>query len=94
MAEVGLERLRAQVAVVRTLTEQIDRFARPENTDQLTEHIVEEMARLGCRLLEAAASMTRPPSAGESGVVVRPAALTSEIVLSCAASRRASVRQG
>ena len=69
--ELQLARLRAQVAVVRTLADHIEHFARPDNTDGVSEQLIEEMARLGCRLLEAAASMTRALAPKESGVFAR-----------------------
>ncbi len=72
-AERRLARLRGQVAVLRTLMDNVDHFACAEDADGLSEQLVEEMARLGCRLLEAAASMTRPPPSAQSGVFLRPA---------------------
>jgi len=66
-----LARLRAQVAVVRTLADHIEHFARPDNTHGVSEQLIEEMARLGCGLLEAAASMTRALAPKESGVFAR-----------------------
>jgi hypothetical protein len=59
--ELRLVRLREQVAVVRTIADHIDHFAEPGNADGFSEQVLEEMARLGCRLLEAAAAMTRAP---------------------------------
>jgi hypothetical protein len=59
--ELRLARLREQVAVVRTIADQIDHFAEPGNADGFSEQVLEEMTRLGCRLLETAAAMTRAP---------------------------------
>jgi hypothetical protein len=70
-AELRVARLRSQVAVVRALADQIEHFARSHNAEGLTEQLAEEMARLGYRLFEAAASLTRAPSPPESGVVDR-----------------------
>jgi hypothetical protein len=60
--ELWFVRLREQVAVVRTIADHIDHFAEPGNADGLREQVLEEMTRLGCRLLEAAAAMTRTPT--------------------------------
>jgi hypothetical protein len=70
-AELGLARLRSQLAVIRTLADHIEHLARPQDTDGLGHQIVEEMARLGCRLIEAAASLTQSPRSDESGVFER-----------------------
>jgi hypothetical protein len=69
-AELRLARLRSELAIVRALADHIDHLAGTEPVDGLCEQVVEEMARLGCRLLEAAGSLTRPRAEG-SGVFVR-----------------------
>ncbi|HEX3345251.1 MAG TPA: hypothetical protein VHS09_11795 [Polyangiaceae bacterium] len=64
--------LRAQVAVVRALADQVDWLSRVGETDGLPEQLIEELAKLGCRLLEEASSLagnSRP--AEESGVFAR-----------------------
>jgi hypothetical protein len=58
-ADLELARLRAQMAIVRTLAEHIEHFAQPEDTGGLSEQLVDEMARLAHRLLDATTSMTR-----------------------------------
>jgi len=55
--EVRLARLRAQIAVVRTLTDHVETFAQAVDAETLLEQIVEEMERLASRLSEAASSM-------------------------------------
>jgi len=70
-AELRLARLRAQVAIVRTLADHIEHFVRQADAGELSSQLIEEMARLGCRLFELAAPMTRSPRAEESGVFVR-----------------------
>ena len=55
-------RLKTQVAVVRTLTDQIELLASPRHEDGLREQFVEEMTRLGCELVEEAAELTRLPA--------------------------------
>jgi hypothetical protein len=70
-AELRLGGLRSQLAVIRTLADDIEHLARPQDSDGLGEQIVEEMARLGCRLLQAAASLTKSPRSDESGVFAR-----------------------
>jgi hypothetical protein len=71
-AELRLADLRAQLVAICALTDHIDRLARPENAHRLGEQTIREMGRLGCRLLEAAASQARMPRAEASGVFVRP----------------------
>jgi hypothetical protein len=57
-----LVRLREQVAVVRAIADHVDAFARPGDVDELGDQVIEEAARLGCRLLETAATMIRTSS--------------------------------
>jgi hypothetical protein len=74
-AELLLVRLRSQVAVVRTLTDQVERLSRPRGTSHtsgLGEQFVEEAVRLGYRLLEAAASIAAAPRSEASGVFAMP----------------------
>jgi hypothetical protein len=70
-AELRLAELRKELAVVRALADQIDQLARPGDTEGLHGQLVEEMARLGCRLFEAAAALTKSYPE-DSGVFVRP----------------------
>ena len=72
-----LARLRAQAAVVRTLADHVDHFSPLGGAADLSEQLIEEMARLGCGLLDAAASM-----ASENGFFA--AAISSEIESSTA----------
>jgi hypothetical protein len=67
-SDLQLVRVRSQVAIIRTLADRAERLARPIEADELDEHLVEEMAALGCRLLEAAASLTALRRCGESGI--------------------------
>jgi hypothetical protein len=71
-AELRLGGLRSQLALVRTLADHIEHLAGSQDADGLDKQIVEEMARLGCRLLEAAASLTESPRSDESGVFALP----------------------
>jgi hypothetical protein len=70
-AELRLARLRTQVALVRTLADEIERLSLERQVDGLGEQLVEETARLGCRLLEVASGMTEVPRPGDSGVFER-----------------------
>jgi hypothetical protein len=61
-----LVRLRSHIAVVRSLLDELDRIVPPSRSRQpegapleLRAQLVEELARLGCRLLESAAALTR-----------------------------------
>jgi hypothetical protein len=75
-AEVRLARLRSQAAIVHALADQVDHLSRAADAEGLGDQLVEEIARLGCRLLETAASLTGTTRRGDSGVFAR--ALTSE----------------
>jgi hypothetical protein len=68
-AELQLVRLRAQAAVVRALTDEVEQLTRAEEAVGVGDRLVEELARLGCRLFEVASSLTRSPAPPEvSGV--------------------------
>jgi hypothetical protein len=68
-AEAMLARLREQVAVVRSIADQVERLALAARTYGLTEQLVEEMARLGWRLFEVGSRVARTAEAGEGEVV-------------------------
>jgi hypothetical protein len=53
-ANPRLVNVRSQVAVVRALADQVEQLSRVADVDGLGPQIVEEMARLGGRLLDAA----------------------------------------
>jgi hypothetical protein len=69
-AELRLVRLRTQAAIVRTLSDHVERFAQPADADALSVQLIEEVAKMGQRLSEAAASLT-PPRSRESGIFQR-----------------------
>ena len=71
-AELRLADLRAQVAAVGPLAEHIERLTRHGDADRLGQQLMVEMARLGCRLLEAAAALSEAPTREGSGVFARP----------------------
>jgi hypothetical protein len=70
-----LVNLRSQAAVVRTLADQVEQLSRAADFDGLGGQLVEEMARLGCRLLEAAAALADASPVEDSGVFKRAATL-------------------
>jgi hypothetical protein len=70
-SELELARLRAQVAIVRTLADHIEHFARPGDAEGLSDQLIEEMARLAHRLLVATASMPESARAEDSGIFSR-----------------------
>jgi hypothetical protein len=74
-AELWLARLRTQLAVVRALADQIEVAASPRHVNGFGEQLIEEMARLGCRLFEAAAELTRTPAPEDTGVFNRRPAM-------------------
>jgi hypothetical protein len=67
-----LAHVRSQVAVVRAVADQIEHLSRREDGDGLDAQLIEEMTRLGCRLLEAAAFLAESRS-DDSGVFARRA---------------------
>ena len=61
-----LEEVKAQVAVIRTLLDEVERFVHmTQMAHSLGEQLVQEMDRLGCLLLGAASSVAR--ALGEPG---------------------------
>ncbi|HEY3820667.1 MAG TPA: hypothetical protein VGL81_26055 [Polyangiaceae bacterium] len=66
-----LSALRSQVAIVRALADQVDRMSRLDEADGLRDQLIEELARLGCRLIEEASSMAGPARPEDSGVFER-----------------------
>ncbi|MBX3234165.1 MAG: hypothetical protein KIT84_40130 [Labilithrix sp.] len=50
--------VRSQIAFVRTLLDEVERATKSSTTEPLSEQVVEELARLGCRCLELAAMLT------------------------------------
>jgi len=70
-AEHRLAGLRRQAAVVRTIADHVGELARPRDAEGLRAQLVEEMARLGCRLLEAAAALSESPRRPDSGILAR-----------------------
>ena len=54
----ALSSVRSQAAFVRALLDEVERVAPPGSEDAVTEQLVEELARLGCRFLEVASALT------------------------------------
>jgi hypothetical protein len=50
--------VRSQAAFVRTLLDELERVAPPGVDDAVSEQLVEELARLGCRCIELASALT------------------------------------
>jgi hypothetical protein len=59
------------VAVVRALADQVERVSRAADVDGLGTQIVEEIDRLGCRLLDVAALLAEASPAERSGIFTR-----------------------
>jgi len=70
-AELRLARVRSQVAVVRAIADQVEYLSRAGEAAALGDQLIEEMARLGCRLVETAGSLAGSPRCEESGVFAR-----------------------
>ncbi|MGA3120728.1 MAG: hypothetical protein ABSF69_08170 [Polyangiaceae bacterium] len=70
-ADTRFVRLRSQAAVVRALADHVEHLSRVADADAVGQQLVEEMARLGCRLLEASAALIEAPRTEESGVFAR-----------------------
>jgi hypothetical protein len=67
--ELCLLAVREQVAVVRTFADELERLTSRGRIRGLYEQLVEELARLGCRILETAATASRtaePPAPAET----------------------------
>jgi hypothetical protein len=71
VAELRLVGLRSQAAIVRTLADQVERLSRDAEGHEHAGQLIEEMARLGSRLLEAAAALAEAPHVDESGIFAR-----------------------
>ena len=52
-----LASVRSQAAFVRSLLDEVERLAPAGADTALTEQLIEELARLGCRCLDAASSL-------------------------------------
>ena len=63
-AAFRLAGLRSQAAVVRALADQVEHLSRAADAEGVDHQIIEEMARLGCRLLEAAAAFLNASAVG------------------------------
>jgi hypothetical protein len=66
-----LGRLRSHAAVIRSLADEVECISRAGDAEGLGEQLIEEMARLGCRLLETAATLTESLPPENSGVFAR-----------------------
>jgi hypothetical protein len=74
--ELCLLAVREQVAVVRAFADELERLTSQGSVRGLCEQLVEELARLGCRILEAAATASRVEHATPTGT--RPMRQDSE----------------
>jgi hypothetical protein len=77
VAEFRLARLRSQVAVIRALADSVEALAQSGNAEGLSNQVTEEMARLGCRLLEAAGALAESQPLELRGAYVRARSLRS-----------------
>ena len=72
-------RIRTQVAIARTLFDELERTVSWGNASPIDDQVIEELARTGCRILEAAAALAAEFDASESPpraeARVRPRAL-------------------
>jgi hypothetical protein len=66
-----LGRLRSQVAVVRALADEVECLSRVGDADGLGDQLIEEMVRLGYRLLETAGALAGPSPPEDSRVFAR-----------------------
>jgi hypothetical protein len=57
--------------VVRALADRIEHLSRAGDADEIGDQLIEEMARLGCRLLEAAGSLAGATHLEDSGTFAR-----------------------
>ena len=67
--ELHIRTTARQLAVIRTIADEFERSVRNGSPGAaLREQLVEELARLGCRSLEAAAEMTKLDAGEEGGI--------------------------
>ena len=69
--ELRLARLRMQIAAIRSVADHAERLARAAEVDGLPHQLVEEMARLGCLLVEAAGALVEARSPADSAIFLR-----------------------
>lgn len=53
-----VSRVRSQAAFVRALLDELERVSPPSADDTVSEQLIEEIARLGCRCIEIAGALT------------------------------------
>jgi len=70
-ADTRFVRVRSQAAVVRALADHVEHLSRVEDVDAVGQQLIEEMARLGFRLLEASAALIEATRTEGSGVFAR-----------------------
>jgi hypothetical protein len=70
-AELRLADLRSQAAIVRAIADHAEHLSREVEADGLARQLVEEMALLGSRLLDAAAALQDASHVEDSGVFAR-----------------------
>jgi hypothetical protein len=68
--EVRVLAVREQAAIVRALADELEALAPWGTTGTLRQQLVEELARLGCRILETAATLSRTAEAGPVSCVL------------------------
>jgi hypothetical protein len=76
VTELRLARLRSQAAVVRTLADQVEYLSRAGDADGMGDQLIEEMAKLGCRLIEVAGSLARSQAPEDSGIFATRSVMT------------------
>jgi hypothetical protein len=59
MSDVSLREIRLQASVVRVLLDEVEAADEPEHSHAPREQFIEELARLGCRILETASALAR-----------------------------------
>jgi hypothetical protein len=72
-----LARVRTQAAVIRTLADHVEALSRDGDASAIADQLIEEMARLGCRLLETAGALAGSAPPEDSGVFTRLAGLAT-----------------
>jgi hypothetical protein len=67
-AELRLGRLRSQAAVIRALADHVEHLSRAGDAEGIGDQLIEEMARLGCSLIETAGTLAGSQHPEDSGV--------------------------
>jgi hypothetical protein len=64
-----LDAVRTQVAIARALLDELERVTSPSEIPATAEQTIEQLARLGCRIFDAAARLAERANLGTPGLL-------------------------